>query len=222
MINLLPKEHRESILYARRNAKLLRWCITMIVVIMIMIALWGVGYFYIVSTTKQYEKTIAQKRSDLQAQNLEETEKRIQDFSNNLKLILQVLEKEVLFSKLLRQVGSVMPSGSILSNIELSEIKGGINLSVQAKNYDTATQVQVNLQDKKNKLFEKVDIDSVSCSNKDPNETPTAPNNQTNNNENQTSDNSAANDKYPCTVNLRALFNDENPFLYINKSDGGN
>ncbi len=216
MINLLPKEQRDSIMYARRNVKLLRLCIAAIAVILVVVSMWGMGYFYVNKTAREYNRSIAQKRSNLKAQNLEETEVRIETFSNNLKLILQVLEKEVLFSKLLRQVGAVTPSGAILSNIELSEISGGIDLTVRAKNYDTATQVQVNLEDKGNKLFQKVDIVSVSCNAEDDEEssgTSTPPNTT------QSAEDSLSQD-YPCTATLRALFNDENQFLFINKSAG--
>lgn len=224
MINLLPKDHRDSIMYARRNTKLLNICFALVIVILIVVGMWGLGYFYMNKTAREYNRTIAQKQADLKAQNLEETEARIETFSNNLKLILQVLEKEVLFSKLFRQVGAVMPSGAILSNIELSEISGGIDLTVNAKDYDTATQAQVNLEAKDNKLFQKVDIVSVSCSNGDdeaasetsnqnsaPENTPTTPE----------TGNTLANE-YPCTANLRALFNEENPFLFINKSGRSN
>lgn len=218
MINLLPQPERESIVYARRNSKLLRWSGVMALSIFIMVLLWGTGYLYIASTTTKLQGTIARKQSDLQAQKLDETQNRISDLSNNLKLILQVLSKEVLFSKLLQQIGSVMPSGSVLSTIEISKVEGGLDLIALAKNHQTATQVQLNLQDPRNKLFDKVDLVSVNCGPA----TVTTPN---------TSGSSAGQgvatqtgtkvNPYPCTVNLRALFDDENPFLFINKSSDG-
>lgn len=223
MINLLPKEQRDSIMYARRNTKLLNLCTALIVVILIIVSMWGLGYFYVNKTAREYNRSIAQKQADLKAQKLEETEARIETFSNNLKLILQVFEKEILFSKLFRQVGAVMPSGSILSNIELSEISGGIDLTVRAKSYDTATQVQVNLEAKDNKLFQKVDIVSIGCSNGDEGSGENATGNTApENTPTETETNETLNQDYPCTANLRALFNDENPFLFINKSEGDN
>lgn len=216
MINLLPKAQRDSIMYARRNTKLLHLCIAAVFVIILIVSMWGFGYFYIAKTSREYSKSIAQKQTDLKAQNLEETENRIETFSNNLKLILQVLEQEVLFSKLLRQVGAVMPAGSILSNIEISEVEGGIDLSASAKDYDTATQIQVNLQDPNNKLFDQVDIVSVSCSTRSDQEEADQPANNQAENELIPEDND---EDYPCTVNLRALFSEENPYLFINKSE---
>lgn len=228
MINLLPDDQRKSIAYARLNTKLLHWCGTGFVVLILVALLWGGGYFYLVSSTASYNKTIDLKRTDLKAQKLEETESRIETFSNNLKLILQVLEKEVLFSKLLRQVGAVMPSGAILQGIDISEVQGGLDLTAAAKDYDTATQIQVNLQDPNNKLFEKVDIVSVSCNNGDEKTTtPTTEN--TNAPEGAqpaqpTTGDSAAADAisaaYPCDVKLKALFNKDNQYLFIHKTDG--
>ncbi len=210
MINLLPKDRRESFMYARRNTKLVRWAVGMVIIVLLMVGLWGTGYLYIASTTSKLNKTINQKREDLKAQKLEETQTRIQDLSNNLKLILQVLSKEVLFSELLQQIGAVMPPGSVLSTMEISKVEGGIDLTAYAKNHQTATQVQVNLEDSRNKLFDKVDLVSVNCAESNSDRT---------SEEESTGDTS--NNPYPCTVVLRALFTKENPFLFIHKSGNG-
>ncbi len=220
MINLLPQDQQKSILYARHNTRLLHWCLIMVSTIFVLIAMWGVGYFYISSSITSYNNEISSKQEDLKSQNLEETQKRIEDLSNNLKLILQVLSKEVLFSKVFKQIGAVMPDGSVLSSVEINKVEGGLDLTARAKNYDTGTQIQVNLSDKSNKLFQKVDIVSVSCT------TGTSSTNSsstTTTSTSTTSDSTTTTDssKYPCTVSLRALFSTDNPFLFINKSGSG-
>ncbi len=194
MINLLSSQERQALIYARRNTKLLKLAIGIVIVIVVMLVMWGAGYLYLSTTISSYNKDIDQKRASLKAQKLEETEKRIADFSGSLKLIEQVLAKQVLFSELFKQVGAIMPQGTILSSIEVSKIEGGIDLVANARNYESGTQVQVNLQDPNNKLFQKVDLVSVTCAQE--------------------------NDAYPCTVSIRALFADKNPFLLINKSSG--
>jgi Tfp pilus assembly protein PilN len=191
MINLLPPEEKANVMYARRNTHLRKWVIALVFVLIGMFCFLAVGHFYIAKTTERYTEQVSLSQESLKAQKLEETEKRLQDLSNNLKLIIQVLSREVLFSKLIRQIGAVMPQGSILSSIELSKVEGGIDLSAEAQDYDTATRIQVNLQDPSNKLFEKVDIVQVSC----------VANTTTG---------------YPCKVTLRALFNKNNPYLFIN------
>lgn len=194
MINLLSNNQRSEIMYARRNTKLLHWVVAIIFVIIGLVFFVGAGYFYVAGTTNKYAKDVEEKRTYLQNQQLGETEQKIQDLSNNLKLILQVLSEEVLFSKLLRQIGAVMPSGSVLSSIEIAELEGGIDLVASTKDYDTGTQVQVNLEDDTNKLFEKVDIVSITCGGSDP--------------------------EYPCLVTLRAKFAADNQFLFLNQNGG--
>lgn len=56
-----------------------------------------------------------------------------------------------------------MPENTVLSNIEISKVEGGIDLSAETKDQESATQIQVNLMDPNNKLFDKVDIVSISC-----------------------------------------------------------
>lgn len=194
MINLLPPDVKSNILYARRNTVLRKWIIALLCVLIGMFVFLAAGHFYITSTTKKFSVQVAEAEASLQAQKIEETEKRLQDLSNNLKLIIQVLQREVLFSKLLRQVGAVMPPGSVLSSIELSKIEGGIDLSAEAQDYRTATQVQLNLQDPSNKLFDKVDIIQVNCG--------------------------ATEGRYPCKITLRAQFAKNNPYTFISNTSG--
>ncbi|MDB5163510.1 MAG: hypothetical protein JWS12_127 [Candidatus Saccharibacteria bacterium] len=191
MINLLPPVVKEDIAYARRNSRLLRYigfgCLAILGVGIIILF----GYIFINNSIVDYHKQVAESQSNLKAQKLDETQAKVESISGDLKLIVQVLGKEVLFSKLIKQIGSVMPAKSVLSNIEISKVQGGIDLTASAKDYETATQVQVNLQDPANKLFDKVDLIAVTCG-------------------------SNNNPAYPCTVTLRALFTKNNPFLFIN------
>lgn len=196
MINLLPPEFKSTIMYARRNTVLRKWIFGFVCVLIGTFIFLAAGHFYLASTTDRYARQVAVGKESLKAQKLEETEKRLQDLSNNLKLIVQVLSREILFSKLIKQVGAVMPQGSVLTSIELSKVEGGIDLSAAAQNYDTASQIQVNLQDPNNKLFDKVDIIQVSCPSK-------------------------SSDPLPCKVTLRALFAKNNPYLFINAGNTG-
>lgn len=191
MTNLLPPAKKQDIAYARRNARLLRFASFGGLAIGGMIVIILFGYMFINNSINHYRTQVNQAEANLKAQNLDETQKKVETLSSDLKLIVQVLSKEVLFSKLIKQIGSVMPANSVLSNIEISKLQGGLDLTANAKDYQTATQVQVNLQDPANKIFDKVDIVSVTCG-------------------------GSNNPQYPCTVILRALFTKNNPFLFIN------
>ena len=193
MINLLPPESKQNIMYARHNTMLLQWTMIALAVITGFLAISLLGQFYLGNTIDSYRLQVSSAQAELKRQDLEDVQKRAEDISNNLKLILQVFSKEVLFSKLIRQVGSVMPEKSVLSNIEISKLEGGLELTASAQDYQTATQIQVNLQDPSNKLFDKVDIVSVSCA-------------------------AAIDGAYPCSVSLRASFAKNNPFLFSNST----
>lgn len=191
MINLLPPETRENIMYARHNTKLLRWSAALAIGIVGIVTVVVFGFFYIDQNTKNINKQVDLAREELKIQKLDETQKRVEELSGSLKLVIQVLSKQILFSELLRQAGAVMPAGSSLASLNISKVSGGIDLQAVTKDYQTASQVQVNLQDQGNKIFEKVDILNIVC-----------------NAQSQTV-------AYPCTGSYRASFSKNNPFLFL-------
>lgn len=193
MINLLPNDYRESLRYAHKNSIILRWTIGLIVMLLLTGSTIFIGRAYLQMETRRYSKLNEETRAELKAQDLEETLDKVQNISDNLKLIVQVLQKQVIFSELIKQVGAVMPPGTILSDVEISEVQGGIDLTARSTNQNTATQIQINLTDPKNKLFDQVDIVSVTCE-------------------------EATDPDYPCRVTMRALFTKNNPFMFISNS----
>ena len=197
MINLLPPDHKEAIIYARRNSKLMGWIFGISLAAFGILVVAGGGLFYLKQDTSSYRKSIEETKTELAAQKEAETLARVSEISGNLKLAVDVLSHEVLFSKLLEQIGEVMPSGTILQDLSItSNLSGGINLQVGAASYQAGTQAHVNLNDKANNIFEKADLISLSCSTDD-----------------------SADPRYPCTAVIRALFlKDNNPFLLLNQS----
>lgn len=205
MINLLPPSQKNDIIYARRNVFLLKWNIAMVLAIVGVAAVIFVGTAFIDQSNQDYAQVATQAENNIKHQHLEETQKQAEGVSNSFKLVVQVLSREVLFSKLLQQIGAAMPSGAILTQLSINKVQGGINLTAAATDYQTATQVQVNLQDPNNKIFDQADIDSVSCSK--------------NANEAGEADKDALIANYPCRVALRALFAPNNPFSFISTKE---
>ena len=191
MINLLPSATKENYRYARRNRMLARWIIASAFCLLGGALLLGGGYLYLKQSVQTTEQQIATTNKQLAAQNLNAAQKQVTDISNNLKLVVQVLSKEILFSKLLKQLASATPNNVILTNLAITQAQAGVEVTAQTTNYDAATQLQVNLADPKNQIFSKADIVSINCS-------------------------TSGNANYPCTVDIRALFATNNPFLFIN------
>jgi Tfp pilus assembly protein PilN len=195
MINLLPPDSKEAYRYARRNRTLLRWVILMTASLCVAVLLVAGGYLYLRQQTTNTEHQIATAQTQLDSQNLGTIQKQVSSISGNLKLALQVLSKEILFSQLLKQLASVTPNNVILTNLAITQAQGGVDITAQTANYDAATQLQVNLADPKNQIFTKADIVSINCT---------------------SSGGSPLASQYPCTATLRALFATNNPFLFIN------
>lgn len=197
MINLLPPEYKEQIVYARRNTLLFKRTLISLLGIAGLVALMSFGYIYLDQSSKNINKQIAQTQEQLSAQKVTETQKRVGEISSTLQLVLQVLGKEVLFSKLIQQVGAAIPQGTALTDLKLTKITGGAGIDLQfaASSYQTGTQIQINLEDPTNKIFEKADILSINC-----NTTATA------------------DPRYPCTVTIKAQFAKNNPYLFIGSS----
>lgn len=199
MINLLPHSLKEDITYARRNSRLRSWIfISLISLIGVGIIVAG-GYLYMQKSINDQTNQLAIANDNLKAQDVESTQKRVEEISNSTKLTTQVLSREILFSKLIKQVGSTLPSGTALKSLEIDKVQGGIQLNAGAVDFNTATQIQVNLQDPKNGVFEKADINSINC----------------------TKDAASSESAYPCEVDLRALFGKNSSYYYIVPSNVG-
>lgn len=199
MINLLPNDYKKQISYARRNASLLRWAIACAIGVFGILLVIVAGQLFMIRSTDSWQRQVNSTSAQLESQKLQETQTRVTEISDSIKLAIQVLSKQVLFSKLLTQIGAAMPNGTSLQSLSIATPEGGIDLTAVATNYQTATQVQVNLSDPSNKIFEKADIVSVSCQQGD-----------------------EVTSAYPCTVSIRALFAKDNVFQYVTTNKGGN
>lgn len=201
MINLLPPEIKSDIIYARKNAVLLRWIIAFALLLTGISITILAGQLYINQNKKNQIAQIEYGKEQLKAQKLEEVESKVKNLSDSVKLANEVLSKQVLFSEVVTQIGSAIPNGSVLTGLSINQLQGGIDLTAAAKDYRTATQVQVNLQNPENKIFEKADIVNINCSN------------------DSAGTRSTIEQNYPCTITVRALFAKNNNFLFINKDE---
>ncbi len=192
MINLLPPDYKQTLLYARKNTFLLKWLIFLAAGILGLGLIIAAGYIYLSQSVNTYAQRLEETRLQLEVQNLEETQSQVTNISESVQLVTQVLSKQVLFSKLLAQIGSSIPSGAVLTGINLTEVNGGIDLIFQARDLQTGSQIIVNLQDPNNQIFETADIENISCNN-------------------------TTNSEYPCGVTVRALFGDSSSYLLIPK-----
>lgn len=195
MINLLPPDTRQTYLYAKRNSTLLKWCVLFLISIAGVGLIVAGGLFYINQSSKSLAAQNAQTQQSLRDQKIDEVQKEVQDIAGSLRLTVQVLSRQILFSELIKQIGTAIPSNASLTDLNIAKTQGAIDLSAVASDYKTASQVQVNLADPENKIFDKADLISINCSTS-----------------------TTADKNYPCTVKIRAQFVKNNPFMFITKT----
>lgn len=196
MINLLPSNLRATYRYAHSNAVLLRWVTAFGFALIGLVLIAGLGYLYLHQTSKSLDNQMSTVQAALKEQNLDQTKKETEDISGSIKLAVTVLSKEVLFSKLLQQVAAITPSNARLADLNINQSEAGLDITARTTNYNAATQLQVNLADPANKLFQKADIISITCTGGEEEE----------------------DQRYPCNVIIRALFVKDNPYLFINNA----
>jgi hypothetical protein len=191
MINLLPDDYKIRLRYGRLNIRLIKWIAISFVLLGVLLLIFGFSWLYLNRQINNLNKSIVITENQLKAQNLEEVRKQAEEISQNIKIINQVISREIRFSSLIQEIGRVMPPGTVLSKLALSEkVDGGLDLDARTVNADAAAQIAVNLSDPKNNIFNKVDIVKVICSTE-----PVA---------------------YPCVATLRALFDKKTPERFLN------
>lgn len=195
MINLLPPDIKSNYRYASRNVVLRRWVVAFSIALIGLAALATYGLLSFQQSTKTYNRQIAEANTYFEKEKFAGTQAQIQDIGNSFRLVVQVLKQEVLFSELLQQIAATIPPRTNLTGLNISQTQGALDITANARDYNSATQVQVNLSDPRNKIFSKADIVNITCEG-----------------------NNAANPAYPCTVNIKALFVTDNPFLFINSN----
>lgn len=194
MINLIPTGHKQSIAYARHNSKLVGWLMGIAIAVVGLAIVVGGGLFYINQDINNYKQSNAVSQETLKSEDEEETLARVAEISGRLSLVVNVLSREVLFSKLLPYLGTIMPNGTILEGLSLSrDQSGGIDLSIGAVDEFAASQALANIKADGNLLFTAADANSITCENKET--------------------------IYVCTVTIRAVLTEENPFSLL--SQGG-
>lgn len=165
MINLLPPIYRQSLRSHRRSSLTRRWLIITWLSTIGLVLVMAVGWFYINQQSNNLRQAIAHTQADLKAQNLDKVQKDAATLSNNIKTINQVLSREIRFSSLIQDIGKIMPPGTVLDSLTLTQATGALDLSAKARDYASAAQIAVNLSDPKNQIFSKIDIVNVKCSN---------------------------------------------------------
>lgn len=192
MINISPTKRRELYKYSSLNNRLLLWVALLTVAILGLFLVSKITQTSMNHEKQKYAQQIIETNKVYQSENLGATQKNIQSMQNSINLANKVLSQEIRFSEVLKNISSSIPNNAKLSSLTINKSQGAIDITANAPDYNTATQLQVNLSDKNNKVFSKADIVNISCA-------------------------GGKNKTGTCTVTVRALFSKNNPYLVKNK-----
>lgn len=191
MINLLPPQYSTRLHSTHVNALLRRWLVAFLLACLGLVFIMGVGWIYIDQQNRNLNHNINSLNQQLQSEDLAGTQAKAKAITANIKIINQVLSREIRFSDLIVQIGSVMPPGTVLSSLTLTNVSGALDLSANARDYTSAAQIAANLSDPNNKIFNKVDIVSINCQ-------------------------SGTTNPYSCAATFKALFSTTTKNQYLN------
>ncbi len=124
MINLMPPELKTGYVYARRNVGLRKWAVMFLVALVGLGALATYGLLSIKQSTVHNNDQIAKTEATFKEERSVETQKHVQDISNNFKLAVKVLGQEVLFSQLIKQVAATIPDNANLTGLTINQTQG--------------------------------------------------------------------------------------------------
>jgi hypothetical protein len=146
MINLLPPEYKEEISYGRKNRKTLSWATTVGFGILSLLVVTFVGRATIESAKGQ---AVAQKASiedQIKQTKLSDTEKQYASFINSTNNVKKIYSQEVLYSRLIRKLATLLPPDSKLTNISLTDKDKALNLNFSNSKDGLGPVILVNLQ----------------------------------------------------------------------------
>jgi len=162
VINLLPPDIKKETKFARINVALMQYLLLIIVVGVALSAIMIFGGRIVASNENSLEDNISLEQDKAQELSSINDEARVP--SEKIDTIGTLLAREIKFSDLLREIGSLMPKGSILTNLAISEESQDDPLLLDASvvDEDTAAILRENLVN--SNLFTNADIVSITLS----------------------------------------------------------
>jgi Tfp pilus assembly protein PilN len=159
MINLLPPAEKKELRAARTNVLLLRYNFFLLGAVVFLAVATTVTYVYLTTTKTTAVQVIDNNRAKVSG--YAATAAQAEQFRSNLATAKQILDHEVTYSKIIVGISQSLPSGVILSNLNLDAQTFGTEttLNTRAKNYDRALALKEALE--KSALFTDVHFQSI-------------------------------------------------------------
>lgn len=160
MINLLPPETKEAMIYGRRNIATAQYAL---LVALVAVSLAGVllfGVRIVSADERNLREAIAGKEEELAALNPKLQEAK--NLKRTMDTISALLDREIKFSQLLQDIASVIPNGAVLKGLSLTgDPTIPLQIDAEVRTEAMAAVLRENLE--RSDLFEQADIQSISA-----------------------------------------------------------
>jgi len=159
MINLLPPEIKTNISFARRNVTLAQLVVLTSLTLVAALGIVGFGVFIMNADQSALEKSIETKTQSLQS--YIETEKKAQVLASDIDTAGKILAREVRFSEVLKLIGSILPDGASLRNLQLTNDDLPVKLTTFINDKALAPTLRNNIEE--SDLFDAADLESLTA-----------------------------------------------------------
>ena len=164
MINLLSDERKDAIRAARVNVFLVRYTSILILAFVFIMSALYVSYTVLGTTIKSADELI--ESNDVKAGVYSETSEQVTALSAKLNETKAILDQEVRFSRVLVNMGQLMPRGTILGDLTLTSTSfnsSPVEVKAYAKSAAEASLLQTRFQ--QSLLFSDVTLKSTETKN---------------------------------------------------------
>lgn len=159
MINLMPPDIKASIKYGSYNVSLIQYISLVVIVGLALGAVIIFGVQIVRSDSSNLNKSIALKLE--QKSEYSEDTKEAGALANKINTVNVLLDNEIKFSAVIQEIGRLMPPGTALSGLHLTnDLENNIELSTRAVSKEAVTELQQNLIG--SELFTGADIQNIS------------------------------------------------------------
>jgi Tfp pilus assembly protein PilN len=161
MINLMPDDAKKEIRSARVNMILTRYIFIILFAFGFLILLLGGSYVVLTQTKASAQRLI--DTNGTKAEVYSTTKAQVDALSSRLSETKSILNKEILYSNVLMNIGRQMPAGTVIDSIVLDTASfAGTPITLKA--YAKTTNAAVALREKfqSSPIFTKVNFESIS------------------------------------------------------------
>jgi hypothetical protein len=158
MINLLPDPIKEDMVYGRKNRQIINWIVTAVFGVVILFIIAAVGRLTIQTARDQ---ALVQKENmveQLKVADFDTVSEEYGDYVDGLGSVKKLYGQQILYTRLIRKLGTLLPAGARLTNISLSDKDRAVGLNFDNDTDGLGPVILLNLTDQSKQVSDKTRV----------------------------------------------------------------